>query len=137
MEKSHLKHGKIIFPKKLKLKKNIKISIIIGAGEIAYKYAEIIASFNHTLEAVLTRTKSTKNQSFVKKFKILNHFTKYDEFIEFIYENNISAIIVCVSWNKSYEIFKKILTVKKPILSSKDKKGLSLPELKNELKFNK
>ena len=27
--------------------------------------------------------------------------------------------------------------VKKPILSSKDKKGLSLPELKNELKFNK
>ena len=27
--------------------------------------------------------------------------------------------------------------VKKPILSSKDKNGLSLPELKNELKFNK
>ncbi len=118
MVKNHLMHGKIIFPQKLKLKKNLKISII-GAGEIAYKYAEVINSFNHTIEAVLTSTNSKKNQLFIKKFNIENHYTDYEKFIQFIYKNKISAIIVCVSWNKSYEIFKKILTIKKPILFEK------------------
>ena len=118
MEKNHLKPGSIIFPTKLKLKKNLKISII-GAGEIAFKYAEVIKSFNHNIEAVLTRSKSKKNLTFIKKFNIENHFTNFDDFKFFIIKNNISAVIVCVSWDQNLEIFNKILSLQKPILFEK------------------
>ena len=48
MEKNLLKNGKIIFPKKLNLKKKINVGII-GSGKMAMEYIAVINSFNHKL----------------------------------------------------------------------------------------
>ncbi len=55
MVKNLLKSGKIIYPKKLILKKNLNVGII-GSGTIANEYAKIISSFGHKLIIIISKS---------------------------------------------------------------------------------
>ena len=133
MEKPLLKDGKIIYPNKLKLKKNIKIGLI-GSGNIAQRHADVVLSFNHKIDVLLTKSYSKKTELFKKKYNVSSHFISIKLFKEYLNINKIDAIIVCVSWNNSNNIFNKLLDIKKPVLFEKSL-NLSLKSLQNIKKY--
>ena len=114
MEKNLLKNGKIIFPKKLNLKKKINVGII-GSGKMAMEYIAVINSFNHNLAYLFSPSDNKNAQVIAKKNK-----AKYlKDYKQVLLANDVDIWIVCTSWHKLKEVFFKISKIKKPILFEK------------------
>jgi len=137
MAKHLLIDGKIIYPNKLKLKKNINLAFI-GSGDIAKKHADVVLSFNHKIKTLLTKSKSIKTNSFKKKYKVESHFTNINLFKKNIIDKKIHAIIVCVNWEESNKVFKNLFDLNIPILFEKSLKmnSLELDKLNNKYNLN-
>ena len=114
MEKNLLKNGKIIFPKKLKLKKKINVGVI-GSGKMAMEYIAVIKSFNHKLAYLFSPSKNKKAKLIAKKNKA-KYLNNYNEVLQV---DDVDMWIVCTSWNRLKEVFFKISKIKKPILFEK------------------
>ena len=103
MEKNLLKNGKIIFPKKLNLKKKINVGII-GSGKMAMEYIAVINSFNHNLAYLFSPSDNKNAQVIAKKNK-----AKYlKDYKQVLLVNDVDIWIVCTSWHKLKEVFFKI-----------------------------
>ena len=75
MEKNLLKTGKIIFPKKLNLKKKINVGII-GSGKMAKEYIAVIKSFNHKLTYLFSPSRNSNAKLIAKTLKRPENFIK-------------------------------------------------------------
>ncbi len=121
MEKNLLKSGKIIFPKKLNLKKRINVGII-GSGKMAMEYIAVIKSFNHKLSYLFSPS-DNKNAKVIAKKNNAKYLKNYREILS---ADDVDVWIVCTSWHKLKEVFFKISKIKKPILFEKSLKLTSV-----------
>ena len=121
MEKNLLKSGKIIFPKKLNLKKRINVGII-GSGKMAMEYIAVIKSFNHKLSYLFSPS-DNKNAKVIAKKNNAKYLKNYKEILS---ADDVDVWIVCTSWHKLKEVFFKISKIKKPILFEKSLKLTSV-----------
>tara|TARA_Y100000590_G_scaffold303458_1_gene342166 strand:- start:1054 stop:2079 length:1026 start_codon:yes stop_codon:yes gene_type:complete len=128
MEKNLLKTGKIIFPKKLNLKKKINVGII-GSGKMAKEYIAVIKSFNHKLTYLFSPSRNRNAKLIAKKNKAI-YLKSYNEILM---AKNVDVWIVCTSWNKLKKVFFKISKIRKPILFEKSL-ILTSGEISNVLK---
>ena len=122
MVKNLLKSGKIIYPKKLILKKNLNVGII-GSGIIANEYAKIISSFGHKLIIIISKSNNRNAKNIAKKHKakIFSNIKNIDKNL------TVHAWIVCTSWNKLDYYLKYFLKSQTPILIEK---GIALSSKK-------
>ena len=114
MVKNLLKSGKIIYPKKLILKKKLNIGIV-GSGTIANEYARIISSFGHKLIVIISKSKNRNAKNIARKHnaKIFSNISKIDKNL------TVHAWIVCTSWNKLDYYLKFFFRSQSPILIEK------------------
>ena len=114
MQKSLLKNGKFIFPKKLNIKRKINVGII-GSGKMAIEYISIIKSFNHELKYLFSPSNNNNAKLLAKKNKA-KYLNNYNDLLLL---DDVDVWVVCTSWDKLKDVFIKISKIKKPILFEK------------------
>lgn len=88
---------------------------MIGCGNIAHHYVDVIQSLGHKLIGVASRPGSRKIASFSSK-----HNTEgYEDFHDMIVSTKPDAIIICVAWHAMEAVITQTLQYKLPVLAEK------------------
>ena len=137
MQKMLLKNGRIISPNNLKIKKKISIGIV-GSGKMAEHYINVVNSFNHKLEAIVSISNNKNALKLARKYKT-KLYTSYNE--ASLNKKNINAWIICVRWSEIYKCLKYFIKLKQPLLVEKsidiDSKSLEKFYKSNKRYFGK
>jgi hypothetical protein len=108
-------NGKIIFPKKLKIKRKF-IFGIVGTGKMAYQHARVIKSFGHSVGAVFSRS----NGRYAKIFSQKQKAPLIKNLSEVLKDKiNLDGWIICGKWNNLYKDLLFFLKQDKPVLIEK------------------
>ena len=88
----------------------------IGCGKIAHFHADVIRAQGHKIVSVAARSKSKNIDHFSAKYNIESC---YHDFKQMLDEQQLDAVVVCVTWNLTQNIIVDIINYGIPVLVEK------------------